>query len=45
MILDAWGWCTETTQKDGMRREEGGGLRIGFRRKIGMKALVKIGRK
>ena len=25
MILDAWGWCTEMTQRDGMRREEGGG--------------------
>ena len=26
-ILDAWGWCTETTQRDGMGREEGGGFR------------------
>ena len=25
MILDAWGWCTETTQRDGMGREEEGG--------------------
>ena len=25
MILDAWGWCTETTQRDGMGREGGGG--------------------
>ena len=25
MILDAWGWCTGTTQRDGMGREEGGG--------------------
>ena len=27
-ILDAWGWCTGTTQRDGMgwgRREEGSG--------------------
>ena len=24
MILDAWGWCTGTTQGDGMGREEGG---------------------
>ena len=24
-ILDAWGWCTGTTQKDGMGREEGSG--------------------
>ena len=22
--FDAWGWCTETTQRDGMGREEGG---------------------
>ena len=25
MILDAWGWCTGTTQRDGMGREEGSG--------------------
>ena len=25
----AWGWCTGTTQRDGMGREEGGGLRMG----------------
>ena len=24
-ILDAWGWCTGTTQRDGTRREEGSG--------------------
>ena len=24
MILDAWGWCTGTTQRDGMGREEEG---------------------
>ena len=24
-ILDAWGWCTGMTQRDGMGREEGGG--------------------
>ena len=24
MILDAWGWCTGTTQRDGMGREEDG---------------------
>ena len=29
-ILDAWGWGTGTTQRDGMGREEGGG----FRRRI-----------
>ena len=23
-VLDAWGWCTGTTQRDGMGREEGG---------------------
>ena len=23
-ILDAWGWCTGTTQRDGVGREEGG---------------------
>ena len=28
-IQDAWGWCTEMTQRDGMVREEGGGFRIG----------------
>ena len=26
--LDAWGWCIETTQRDGMVREEGGGRRF-----------------
>ena len=29
MIQDAWGWCTETTQRDGTGREEGGGFRMG----------------
>ena len=24
-----WAWCTETTQRDGMGREEGGGFRMG----------------
>ena len=28
MILDAWGWCTGTTQRDGMGREEGGRRRV-----------------
>ena len=28
-ILDAWGWCTGTTQGDGMGREEGGRFRMG----------------
>ena len=27
--FDAWGWCTGTTQRDGMGREEGGGFRMG----------------
>ena len=27
--LDAWGWCTGTPQRDGVRREEGGGFRMG----------------
>ena len=26
-MLDAWGWCTGTTQRDGMGRVEGGGLK------------------
>ena len=29
MILDAWGWCTGTTQRDGTGREVGGGFRMG----------------
>jgi len=29
MILDAWGWCTGTIQRDGMGREKGGGFRMG----------------
>ena len=29
MILDAWGWCNETTPRDGMGKEEGGGFRMG----------------
>ena len=28
-ILDAWGWCTGMTQREGMAREEGGGFRMG----------------
>ena len=27
-ILDAWGWCTGMTQRDGTGREEGGGSRM-----------------
>ena len=27
-ILDAWGWCTEMTQRDGMGWEEGGRRRV-----------------
>ena len=29
MILDVWGWCTGTTQRDGTGREKGGGFRMG----------------
>ena len=29
MILDAWGWCTEMTQREGMGKEEGEGLSMG----------------
>ena len=29
IILDAWGWCTGMTQKDGTGREEGVGFRMG----------------
>ena len=28
-ILEAWGGCTGTTQRDGVGREEGGGFRMG----------------
>ena len=28
-MLDAWAWCTGTTQRDGMGREDGGGFRMG----------------
>ena len=28
-MLDAWGWCTGTAQRDGMGREEGGGFGMG----------------
>ena len=27
-ILDVWGWCTGTTQRDGTGREVGGGFRM-----------------
>ena len=29
MIQDAWGWCTEMTQRDGMGKEVGGGVQDG----------------
>ena len=29
MIQDAWGWCTEMTQRDGTGREVGGWFRMG----------------
>ena len=28
-ILNAWGWCTGMTQRDGVGRVEGGGFRKG----------------
>jgi len=28
-MLDAWGWCTGTAQRDGMGREKGGGFGMG----------------
>ena len=28
-IQEAWGWCTEMTQRDGLGREVGGGFRMG----------------
>ena len=28
MILDAWGWCTGTTQRDGVGMGEGGERRV-----------------
>ena len=31
LILDAWGWCTVTNQRDGTGREEGGGSGWGTR--------------
>ena len=30
MIQDAWGWYTETTQRYGTGREEGGVFRMGY---------------
>ena len=30
-IQDAWGWCTGMTQRDGIRREVGGGFKMGTR--------------
>ena len=29
MILDAWGWCTEMTQRDSTGREGGEGVQDG----------------
>ena len=29
LILDSWGWCTGTTQRDGTGRQEGLGFRMG----------------
>ena len=41
-ILDAWDWCTGTTQRDGMGREEGGGFRMDFLLKIKKNKINKI---
>ena len=29
MILDAWGWCTGTTQRDGMGKKEEISITVG----------------
>ena len=29
LMLDAWGWCTGMTQRDGTGWKEGGGFRMG----------------
>ena len=29
MTQDAWGWCTEMTQRDGIGRDVGGGFKMG----------------
>ena len=39
MILEAWGWCTGTTQREGMGREEEGGFRI-FKKLIKEKKII-----
>ena len=41
-MLDAWDWCTGTTQRDGMGREEGGGFRMDFLLKINKKNNKKL---
>ena len=41
-MLDAWDWCTGTTQRDGMGREEGGGFRMDFLLKIKKNKINKI---
>ena len=33
MRLDAWGWCTGMTQRDGMGREVEGGVQDGDKKK------------
>ena len=39
MMLDAWGWCTGMTQRDGVGREKGGGFRMGNAGTTGFGAL------
>ena len=41
-MLDAWDWCTGTTQRDDMGREEGGGFRMDFLLKIKKKKRLHI---
>ena len=40
-MLDAWGWCTGTTQRDGRGREEGEGFRMGNTCTIFLKLKLK----
>ena len=42
MMLDAWGWCTGTAQRDGMGREEGGGFGMGKKKEKKKKRKKKM---
>ena len=42
MMLDAWGWCTGKTQRDGMGREEGGGFRMERKYLMNVYSVVNI---